>query len=221
MLIFLKINVYYNNDECIHYIIRAHCYSVGERGIMLNPFRELFDNIKAEWDLATANPSPELCASVKKAINNTDADLCAEFEDSTTWLGHGRILGDMEAAGLTVDDPVEEIANKIGWPAEQVRETVEAEKIVLYLRKKLYGEDQIRRIGKIAMALQKNEGNVSQTANQLRTDVESVETVVALMDEYQGKAQPPVNTRKTSSKKQPATKKAEVEKPFVVEATAQ
>lgn len=189
---------------------------------MLNPFRELFDNIKAEWDLATANPSPELCASVKKAINNTDADLCAEFEDSTTWLGHGRILGDMESAGLTVDDPVEEIANKIGWPVDQVRETVEAEKIVLYLRKKLYGEDQIRRIGKIAMALQKNEGNVSQTANQLQTDIESVETVVNLMNEYHGKPQPNATARKTSSKKQPAaTKKAEVEKPFVVEAAAQ
>ena len=151
---------------------------------MLNPFKELFDNIAAEISLATADPSPELCASVKRAINNTDADLCAEFEDSTIWLGHGRILGDMEAAGLTVDDPVEEIAKKIGWPVEQVKETVEAEKIVLYLRKKLYSDDQIRRIGKISQGLKRNHNDIEKTSLECGENKDFVKKVSDLLEEY-------------------------------------
>ena len=151
---------------------------------MLNPFKELFDNIAAEISLATADPSPELCASVKRAINNTDADLCAEFEDSAIWLVHGRILGDMEAAGLTVDDPVEEIAKKIGWPVEQVKETVEAEKIVLYLRKKLYSDDQIRRIGKISQGLKRNHNDIEKTSLECGENKDFVKKVSDLLEEH-------------------------------------
>ena len=35
----------------------------------------------------------------------------------------------MEAAGLSIDDPVDEIAKAIGWPQDQVRETVKNRKI--------------------------------------------------------------------------------------------
>ncbi len=81
---------------------------------MFDWLREIKDNIAAESDLATADPSPELCASVKRAMENGDADLCGSINDSTSWLGHGRILGDIEVSGLTIDDSVEKIAKTIG-----------------------------------------------------------------------------------------------------------
>ena len=81
---------------------------------MFDWLREIKDNIAAESDLATADPSPELCASVKRAMENGDADLCGSINDSTSWLGHGRSLGDIEVSGLTIDDSVEKIAKTIG-----------------------------------------------------------------------------------------------------------
>lgn len=197
----------------------------------MNIFKELFDNIKAEWDLATANPSPELCASVKRAIDGGDGDLCAEFEDSTSWLGHGRILGDMENAGLTINNSAEDIARVTGWPVDQVKETVEAEKIVLFLRKKMYADDQIKRIGQIAMSLQRNNGDVNAVMKDISTaDVDSVNAVVQLMAEYQNlnpvaptKPAPAESKKTTSSRKSSAKKTNEnMEQPFTTEpATAQ
>lgn len=151
---------------------------------MFDWLREIRDNIKAEWDLATANPSPELCASVRRAIESEDGDLCAKFEDSTTWLGHGRILGDMKEKNLTIDDPVEVIAKTTGWSDDQVRATVEAQKIVRFLRTKLYENDQIKRIGSIAMSLQNNNGDISRVTTETGADGESVNAVIQLMNEY-------------------------------------
>lgn len=151
---------------------------------MFDWLREIRDNIKAEWDLATANPSPELCASVRRAIESEDGDLCSKFEDSTTWLGHGRILGDMKEKNLTVDDPVEVIAKTTGWSEDQVKSTVEAQKIVRFLRAKLYENDQIKRIGSIAMSLQNNHGDVSRVTVETGADAESVNAVIQLMNEY-------------------------------------
>ena len=151
---------------------------------MFDWLREIRDNIKAEWDLATANPSPELCASVRRAIEREDGDLCAEFENSTTWLGHGRILGDMEEKNLTIDDPVEVIAKTTGWSDDQVRATVEAQKIVRFLRTKLYENEQIKRIGSIAMSLQNNNGDISRVTAETGADAESVNAVIQLMNEY-------------------------------------
>lgn len=151
---------------------------------MFDWLREIRDNIKAEWDLATANPSPELCASVRRAIESEDGNLCAKFEDSTTWLGHGRILGDMKEKNLTIDDPVEVIAKTTGWSEDQVKSTVEAQKIVRFLRAKLYENDQIKRIGSIAMSLQNNHGDVSHVTDETGADAESVNAVIQLMNEY-------------------------------------
>lgn len=151
---------------------------------MFDWLRELGYTIKAEFDLATANPSPELCASVKRSIENEDGDLCAEFENSTSWLGHGRILGDMKEKNLTIDDPIEVIAKTIGWPEDNVRSTVEAQKIVRFLRTKLYENDQIKRIGSIAMALQNNNGDISLVTAETGADAESVNAVIQLMNEY-------------------------------------
>ena len=205
---------------------------------MFDFLREICDNIKAEFDLATANPSPELCASVRRAINNKDSDLCAEFEDSTSWLGHGRILGDMEAKGLSVETPINVIIATLNWPEDQIRETVEAEKVVLFLRKKMYEDEQIKRIGKIAMALQKNNGDVAIVTNLLGCDVESVNAVIQLMNEYaatQGgsvvwqaqvteekKEEKKTTSSSKSTKKASASTKKEPEmvKPFTVPVTA-
>ena len=82
---------------------------------MFDWLREIKDNIAAEIDLITADPSSELCASVKRTMENGDADLCRSINDSTSWLGHGRIIDDMEVSGLTIDDSVEKIAKTIGW----------------------------------------------------------------------------------------------------------
>lgn len=201
-------------------------HSVGEREDIMNIFKELFDNIKAEWDLAVASPSPELRASVKRAIDGGDGDLCAEFEDSTSWLGHGRILGDMENAGLTINNPAEDIARVTGWPVDQVKETVEAEKIVLFLRKKMYTDDQIKRIGQIAMSLQRNDGDVNAVIKDVSAvDVDSVNAVIQLMNEYQNlnpvapAAKPAESKKTTSSRKSPTKKTNEsMEKPFTTEA---
>ena len=194
----------------------------------MNIFKELFDNIKEEWDLATASPSPELRASVKRAIDGGDGDLCAEFEDSTSWLGHGRILGDMENAGLTINNSAEDIARVTGWPVDRVKETVEAEKIVLFLRKKMYADDQIKRIGQIAMSLQRNNGDVNAVMKDISTaDVDSVNAVVQLMAEYQNlnpivpAAKPAESKKTTSSRKAASAKKTtneNMEKPFSTEA---
>ena len=196
----------------------------------MNIFKELIDNIKAEWDLATANPSPELCASVKRAIEKKDGNLCAEFEDSTSWLGHGRILGDMENAGMTIDDPVDAIASAIGWDADQVKETIEAEKIVVFLRKKMYTDDQIRRIGQIAMSLQRNDGDINAVMKDVGiVDADSVNAVIQLMNEYQSlnpvtaasSKQQTTETKKTASSRKSTSKKSTssdtAEKPFTIE----
>ena len=151
---------------------------------MLNPFKELFDNIAAEISLATANPSPELEASVKRAINNDDGDICAAFEDSTSWLGHGRILGDMEAAGLTIHDSVEKISRITGWPKDSVSKTVETQKIVLFLRKKMYTDAQIKRIGKISQGLKRNYNDIEKTAFECGENKDYVKKISDLLEEY-------------------------------------
>lgn len=151
---------------------------------MFDWLREIRDNIKAEWDLATANPSPELCASVRRAMHNDDARACAAIEDSTTWLGHGRILGDMKAAGLTINDPVDLISSKTGYDEDRVRETIEAQKIVNFLRGRMYEPDQIVKIGNISRSLQKNNGDIITVVKDLNTDEESVKTVMQVMNDY-------------------------------------
>ena len=197
----------------------------------MNIFKELFDNIKAEWDLATANPSPELCASVKRAIEGKDGYLCSKFENSMSAIGHGRILGDMESAGVTIYDPIEIVAKAIGRPddQDQVKETIEAEKIVLFLRNKMYTDDQIERIGQIAMSLQKNGGNTNAVMKDISTaDIDSVNAVIQLMTEYQNlnhvapaKPAPAESKKTTSSRKAASAKKTtneNMEKPFSTEA---
>lgn len=184
---------------------------------MFDWLRELGDTIKAEFDLATANPSPELCASVKRAMDNNDGMLCSEFEDSETWMVHGRILGDMEEKNLTINDPAEIIAKATGWDIDQVIKTIEAQKIVIFLRKKLYEDKQIKRIGSIAMSLQKHDGDVSEVSAETGADEESVAAVIHLIDEYAnsigGKVEWPnavsadSNASNTSSKTQSASKK--------------
>ena len=152
---------------------------------MFDWLREIKDNIVAEVELATANPSDEMVASVRRAIKNEDADLCGTFSDSTSWLGHGRILGDMEAAGLSIDDQVDEIAKVIGWPQDQVRETVETERFIRFLKTKMYAKDQIRQMGVIANQLKKNKNNVDQTAAQCNVAKEYVNTVLKLVEEFE------------------------------------
>lgn len=151
---------------------------------MFDWLREIKDNVVAEVSLAFASPSDELVKSVQRATHSDDAKMCAAIEDSTSFIGHGRILGDMEEAGLSVNDPVEHIASVINWPVDQVRETVEAEKIVLFLKQKLYEKDQIIRIGKISLALQRNGGDVQATATECDADVDSVNAVIQLLNEY-------------------------------------
>lgn len=151
---------------------------------MFDWLREIADVIKAEIDIATANPSEEMVASMRRALHNEDAEMCAAIEDSSNHLIHGRILGDMEVAGLTINDPVDHIAKVIGWSEEEVRETVEAEKIVLFLKQKQYDKDQIIRIGNIAMTLQRNGGDVQSTATICGADIESVNAVIQLLNEY-------------------------------------
>lgn len=151
---------------------------------MFGWLREIADVIKAEIDIATANPSEEMVASMRRALHNEDAEMCAAIEDSSNHLIHGRILGDMEVAGLTINDPVDHIAKVIGWSEEEVRETVEAEKIVLFLKQKLYEKDQIIRIGNISLSLQRNGGNVQATAEECGADIESVNAVIQLLNEY-------------------------------------
>lgn len=151
---------------------------------MFDWLREIRDNIKAEWDLATANPSPESCASVRRAIENEDARACAAIEDSMSWMDHGRILGDMEAAGLSINDPVDLIASKIGYGEDLIRETIEAQKIVNFLRSRMYETDQIVKIGDISRSLQKNNGDIMAVVRDLNTDEESVKTVMQVMNDY-------------------------------------
>lgn len=151
---------------------------------MFDWLREIRDVIKAEWDLATANPSQELCDSVGRAMHNKDAKACAAIEDSMSWLGHGRILGDMEAAGLSINDPVDLIASKIGYDEDQIRETIEAQKIVNFLRGRLYETDQIVKIGNISRSLQKNNGDITAVVRDLNTDEESVKAVMQVMSDY-------------------------------------
>ena len=151
---------------------------------MFDWLREIRDNIKAEWDLATANPSPEHCASVRRAIENDDARACAAIEDSMTWLDHGRILGDMNVAGLTINDPVDLISSKTGYDEDWIRETIEAQKIVNFLRGRMYETDQIVKIGNISRSLQKNNGDIMAVVKDLNTDEESVKTVIQVMNDY-------------------------------------
>lgn len=151
---------------------------------MFDWLREIRDVIKAEWDLATANPSPELCASTRRAIENDDARACAAIEDSMTWLDHGRILGDMNAAGLTINDPVDLISSKTGYDEDWIRETIEAQKIVNFLRSRMYETDQIVKIGNISRSLQKNNGDIMAVVKDLNTDEESVKTVIQVMNDY-------------------------------------
>ena len=151
---------------------------------MFDWLREIADVIKAEIDIATANPSEEMVASMRRALHNEDAEMCAAIEDSSNYLIHGRILGDMEVAGLSINDPVDHIAKTIGWSEEEVRETVEAEKIVLFLKQKLYEKNQIIRIGNISLSLQRNGGDVQTTAAECSADIESVNAVIQLLNEY-------------------------------------
>lgn len=153
---------------------------------MFDWLRELKDNVVAEVSLAFASPSDELVKSVHRATHthSDDARMCAAIEDSKSFIGHGRILGDMEVAGLTINDPVDHIAKTIGWSEEDVRETIEAEKIVLFLKQKLYEKDQIIRIGKISLSLQRNGGDVQATATECDADVDSVNAVIQLINEY-------------------------------------
>ena len=151
---------------------------------MFDWLREIRDNVVAEVSLAFASPSDELLKSVRKATHSDDARMCAAIEDSTSFIGHGRILGEMEEAGLSVNDSVEHIASVIKWPEDQVRETVEAQRIVLFLKQKLYEKDQIIRIGNISLALQRNGGNVQVTATECGADVDSVNAVIQLINEY-------------------------------------
>lgn len=151
---------------------------------MFGWLREIADVIKAEIDIATTKPSEEMVASMRRALHNEDAEMCAAIEDSSNHLIHGRILGDMEVAGLTINDPVDHIAKVIGWSEEEVLQTVEAEKIVLFLKQKLYEKNQIIRIGNISLSLQRNGGDVQATAAECSADIESVNAVIQLLNEY-------------------------------------
>lgn len=152
---------------------------------MFDWLREIKDNIVAEIDLATADPSPEHCASVRRAMQSEDAHLCAAINDSTSWLGHGRILGDMEAAGLSIDDPVEKIVKTIGYSQDLVRDTVKAERFVRFLKEKMYVKDQISQMGVILNLLKKNENNIDKTAAQCNVAKEYVNTVIKLQEEFE------------------------------------
>lgn len=204
---------------------------------MFDWLREIRDNVVAEVSLAFASPSDELVKSVRRATHSNDARMCAAIEDSTSFIGHGRILGEMEEAGLSVNDSVEHIASVIKWPEDQVRETVEAQRIVLFLKQKLYEKDQIIRIGNISLALQRNGGNVQVTATECGADVDSVNAVIQLINEYAASIGGTVvwtpyveeksdeqaaptgvkTTKKTSGSKAAANKK-ETSKPFTVAA---
>lgn len=206
---------------------------------MFDWLREIRDNVVAEVSLAFASPSDELVKSVHGAIHSDDARMCAAIEDSTSFIGHGRILGEMEEAGLSVNDSVEHIASIINWPEDQVKETVEAQRIVLFLKQKLYEKDQIIRIGNISLALQRNGGDVQATATECGADVDSVNAVIQLMNEYAASIGGTVvwtpyveeksdeqaaptgakTTKKTSGSKTTANKK-ETSKPFTVAAGA-
>lgn len=189
---------------------------------MFDWLREIVDVVKAEIDIATANPSEEMVASMRRALHNEDAEMCAAIEDSSNHLIHGRILGDMEVAGLTINDPVDHIAKTIGWSEKEVRETVEAEKIVLFLKQKLYEKDQIIRIGHISLSLQRNGGDVQATAAECGTDIESVNAVIQLLNEYAasvggtvvwspysgGQAETPQQTTTTAAATKSSTKKS-------------
>lgn len=204
---------------------------------MFDWLREIRDNVVAEVSLAFASPSDELVKSVRRATHSDDARMCAAIEDSTSFIGHGRILGEMEEAGLSVNDSVEHIASVIKWPEDQVRETVEAQRIVLFLKQKLYEKDQIIRIGNISLALQRNGGNVQVTATECGADVDSVNAVIQLINEYAASIGGTVvwtpyveeksdeqaaptgakTTKKTSGSKT-TTNKKETSKPFTVAA---
>ena len=205
---------------------------------MFDWLREIRDNVVAEVSLAFASPSDELVKSVHGAIHSDDARMCAAIEDSTSFIGHGRILGEMEEAGLSVNDSVEHIASVINWPEDQVKETVEAQRIVLFLKQKLYEKDQIIRIGNISLALQRNDGNVQATATECGADVDSVNAVIQLMNEYAASIGGTVvwtpyveeksdeqtaptgakSTTKKNSGSKAATNKKETSKPFTVAA---
>lgn len=207
---------------------------------MFDWLREIKDNVVAEVSLAFASPSDELVESVRRATHSDDARMCAAIEDSTSFIGHGRILGDMEVAGLNINDPVEHIASVINWPVDQVRETVEAEKIVLFLKQKLYEKDQIVRIGNISRALQRNGGDVQATATECGADIDSVNAVIQLLNEYaaliggtviwapyveeksdeqEASTGAKSSTKKTSGSKSSSAKKDGSTKPFQVAVT--
>lgn len=208
---------------------------------MFNWLKEIADNVVAEVSLATASPDKALMESVKKSIKNEDSHMCAAIEDAETAVTHGRILNDIKAAGLNIEDTPETIAQVIKWPVKQVMDTVEAQKIVVFLKKKLYEKDQIIRIGNISRALQRNGGDVQATAAECGADIDSVNAVIRLINEYAASvggtvvwqpavgeeksdetSQPTSGSTKSSSKKTSsktaAAKKEQPTKPFTVAA---
>lgn len=90
----------------------------------------------------------------------------------------------MNVAGLTINDPVDLISSKTGYDEDWIRETIEAQKIVNFLRGRMYETDQIVKIGNISRSLQKNNGDIMAVVKDLNTDEESVKTVIQVMNDY-------------------------------------
>ena len=150
---------------------------------MFDWLREIRDNIEAGVYLTTPG-SKTGTSSLWNGIINEDGALCAEFEDSYNRIIIGRILSDIESKKLSIYDTVELLAKKTGWLEKKITCVVEAEKIVLFLRKKSYDNDEIKRIGAIAMSLQKNNGDVSAVSEKTGADMESISAVISLINEY-------------------------------------
>lgn len=199
---------------------------------MFDWLREIRDNIKAEVYLSL--PAKKERSSLWRGIINEDGALCAEFEDSYNRIIIGRILSDIENKNLSIYDPVELLAEKTGYSKKKVASVVEAEKIVLFLRKKSYGNDEIKRIGTIAMSLQKNKGDAVEVSRDTGADMESISAVISLINEYatsiggqvvwsapstetEKETQTKSTSKKTSSK---AAAKKEMVKPLSVPAGA-
>lgn len=187
--------------------------------------------MKAEWALAKARPSEELCEAVQDSISNEDAFMCSYIDDEYSIIAYGMILHKMKKNNFNLNDSPEEIAEKLNLSEDQIRTTIEAEKVVQFLKNKQYTKDEIKRIGEVSRLLSKNEGDVEKTAKECEDgELDSVEAVKALLDEYKASnivyspsVSKPSQEKKTTSSRKSSTKKTaqnnstEMEKPFTTE----
>lgn len=147
---------------------------------MFGFLKNIADNIYAEVCLSLPPSDKGVEKIYKAAADNKDGLLCSFIDDDIDWLEAGMILNELES-GASLDC----IKDNYSCATEStVQKILSAKKDLDYFRLKGYDDNMVENIGKISRLLAKNDDDILKVSESEGYDVELVEKVKVIRDEY-------------------------------------